>query len=115
VNGHYLRALQRYNRVLVQRNNLLRQVRERRQKAEQLEFWNEEVVRLGGYIVARRVETMAALNRDIPRIYRELAVASTISRSSYRPTSHDPAALGDDTSGLPELYAAKVKECSRAR
>jgi DNA replication and repair protein RecF len=110
VNGHYLRALQRYNRVLVQRNNLLRQVRERRQKADQLEFWNEEVVRLGGYIVARRVETMAAMNRDIPRLYRELGGSQHDLALVYRPTSHDPAALGDDTSGLPELYAARVNE-----
>ena len=110
MNGHYLRALQRYNRVLVQRNNLLRQVRERRQKADQLEFWNEEVVRLGGYIVARRVETMTAMNRDIPRLYRELGGSQHDLALVYRPTSHDPAALGDDTSGLPELYAAKVKE-----
>jgi len=45
-----------------------------------------------------------------PRIYRELGGSQHDLALIYRPTSHDPAALGDDTSGLPELYAAKVKE-----
>lgn len=110
VNGHYLRGLQRFNRVLVQRNTLLRQVRERRQRQDQLAYWNEEVVKLGSYLVARRVETVAALNRDIGRLYRELGGSQHDLALVYRPTSHEPARLGEDTGLLPELYAEKVRE-----
>ena len=110
VNGHYLRALQRYNKVLVQRNTLLRQVRERRQRREQLDFWNEELVRLGSYIVARRVETMAALNRDLGPLYRDLGGSQHDLAVRYQPTTHDPAELGTDTSRVAELYAAKVSD-----
>lgn len=110
VNGHYLRALQRYNRVLVQRNHLLRQVRERRQPRDQLDFWNEELVRLGAFIVARRVETVAALNQDLAPLFRDLGGSQADLRLAYQPTSHDPATLGNDTGGLPELYAARVRD-----
>jgi DNA replication and repair protein RecF len=110
VNGQYLRALQRYNRVLVQRNNLLRQVRERRQPRDQLEFWNDELVRLGAFIVARRVETVATLNRDVAPLFRDLGGSQHDLALDYQPTSHDPAALGADTSGLAGLYAARVRD-----
>jgi DNA replication and repair protein RecF len=110
VNGHYLRALQRYNRVLVQRNHLLRQVRERRQPRDQLDFWNEELVRLGSFIVGRRVETVAALNKDLAPLFRDLGGSQADLTLAYQPTSHDPAALGPDTSGLAELYAARVRD-----
>jgi DNA replication and repair protein RecF len=110
VNGHYLRALQRYNRVLVQRNHLLRQVRERRQPRDQLDFWNEELVRLGSFIVARRVETVAALNLDLAPLFRDLGGSQADMRLAYQPTSHDPSALGADTGGLAALYAARVRE-----
>lgn len=110
VNGHYLRALQRYNKVLVQRNTLLRQVRERRQRREQLDFWNEELVKLGAYVVARRVETIAALNGDLAPLFRELGGSQHDLAVQYQPTTHDPAELGDDTAKLAELYTVRVAE-----
>jgi DNA replication and repair protein RecF len=110
VNGHYLRALQRFNRVLVQRNHLLRQVRERRQPRDQLDYWNEELIRLGSFVVARRVETVAALNKDLAPLFRDLGGSQADLALAYQPTSHDPAALGGDTAGLQDLYAARVKE-----
>ena len=110
VNNHYLRALQRYNKVLVQRNTLLRQVRERRQRREQLDFWNEELVKLGTYVVARRVETIAALNSDLAPLFRDLGGSQHDLAVHYQPTTHDPAELGTDTSRLAELYTARVAE-----
>ena len=110
VNGHYLRALQRYNKVLIQRNTLLRQVRERRQRRDQLDFWNEELVKLGAYVVARRVETVGALNEDLAPLFRDLGGSQHDLSVSYQPTTHDPAELGADTSRLAELYTAKVAD-----
>jgi DNA replication and repair protein RecF len=113
VNGHYLRALQRFNRVLVQRNTLLRQVRERRQPRTALEFWSQELIRLGSYVVARRLETVELLNRDMAPLFRELGGSQHDLRLCYLPTSHDPAALGADLAelgDLPAQYAARVEE-----
>lgn len=110
VNGQYLRSLQRYNKVLVQRNTLLRQVRERRQRREHLDFWNEELVRLGAYVVARRVETIGAINRDLAPLFRDLGGSQHDLAVHYQPTTHDPAELGGDTGRVAELYAARVGE-----
>ena len=110
VDGHYLRALQRYNKVLVQRNTLLRQVRERRQRREALDFWNEELVRLGTYVVARRVETIAAMNRDLAQLYRELGGSQDDLAVEYRPTAHAPTDPVPDRAQLAELYTARVGE-----
>ncbi|OGO05469.1 MAG: hypothetical protein A2Y60_04475 [Chloroflexi bacterium RBG_13_54_9] len=57
----YLRSLQSYNRVILQRNHLLRLIREGRAKSNQLAFWDEELVKTGSYIIVQRQHTVAAL------------------------------------------------------
>src|SRR5205085_1924704 len=57
----HLRALQRYNRVLLQRNQVLRLVRERRQPPGALEPWTEQMVSWGSQILAQRL----AMLRDL--------------------------------------------------
>ena len=110
VSGQYLRALQRYNKVLVQRNTLLRQVRERRQRRESLDFWNEELIRLGAQVVARRVETLAALNRDLGPLYRDLGGGQHDLAVCYQPTTHDPTDSCMDPVAVAERYTAKVAD-----
>ena len=112
VNGHYLRALQRYNKVLVQRNTLLRQVRERRQRREQLDFWNEELVRLGAYIVARRIETVAAINRDLAPLFRELGGSQhdLARRATSRPPTTRPSSAEDTGRGWPSCTPPGSRE-----
>lgn len=69
----YLRALQRYQRVLEQRNSLLRKLQERRGKANELDFWDEELAVAGALIVNRRAEAIRDLARDASARYAELA------------------------------------------
>lgn len=61
VDRGYLRTLQRYQRVLTQRNHLLRLVRDGRSIPDELDFWDEELVREGSAVVARRQEVMEHL------------------------------------------------------
>jgi DNA replication and repair protein RecF len=61
VHPSYYRALQRYNKVLLQRNSLLRQIREHRQPAATLHFWNEQMVEHGTVVVTQRAEAVAHL------------------------------------------------------
>ncbi|MCA9847018.1 MAG: DNA replication/repair protein RecF [Dehalococcoidia bacterium] len=69
----YLRALQRYQRVLEQRNSLLRKLQERRGRADELDFWDEELATAGALIVNRRAEAIRDLARDAQARYGELA------------------------------------------
>ena len=59
----YCRALSRYNRVVTQRNALLRQVRDGRPNGPQRDYWDAELVRLGTLVLARRQEAVATLDR----------------------------------------------------
>lgn len=61
VHPSYYRALQGYNKVVLQRNSLLRQVRERQQPPETLLYWNEKMVEYGTLLVAQRAEAVAHL------------------------------------------------------
>ena len=74
----YLRALQRYQRVVTQRNYLLKAVREGRAQASELDFWDEELFAAGGYIVLRRRDTVAALSGLAAPIQADLAGGETL-------------------------------------
>ena len=70
----YLRALQRYARVLEQRNSLLRRLNERGGRGlDQLDFWDDELAEAGALILARRADAVRALARDAADRYAELA------------------------------------------
>jgi len=57
----YYRALQSYNKVLVQRNSLLRGIRDRVQPPETLAFWDGKLVEYGATVVVQRAEALAYL------------------------------------------------------
>lgn len=67
LDGHYLRALSRYNRVLSQRNSLLKSLSRERVAPDsdtavaQLAFWDEELVAFGSAIVAHRARVVRRL------------------------------------------------------
>ena len=67
VDRTYLRALQRYGRVLLQRNHLLRQIREEPHRADELAIWDEQLVDLGLYLVQQRAKGLRELD-DLSRM-----------------------------------------------
>ena len=54
VDSAYLKALQRYQKVTTQRNNMLRLIRERRAGIDELHFWDERLCEEGAIIIERR-------------------------------------------------------------
>lgn len=91
----YLRGLQRYQRVIQQRNRLLRMLREGRAKQEELAFWDDELVREGAWVTWRRHEVMVELGQLCTQHHRELGGPEECLQMEYRPS----VPLGD---GLPE-------------
>ena len=92
----YLKGLQRYNRVVQQRNQLLRLLREGRAEGEELAFWNDELVREGAWITWRRHEAMSQLIPACVRHHEDLSGLGEKLEVEYRPN----VLLG---SGLEEL------------
>ena len=90
IDPRYCRTLQKYNRVLTQRNHLLRTLRERERDLDQLLFWDRSLVENGAYLVARRQEVIGELDRLAQAIHLELTGQKERLRLRYEP-SFDPS------------------------
>ncbi len=81
----YLKGLQRYNKVVQQRNHLLRLLREGRADGDELAFWDDELVREGAWITWRRHETMRKLTPACIRHHEDLSGPDEDLEVEYRP------------------------------
>ena len=82
----YLSALQRYQRVVYQRNHLLRMLREGRSAPDELRYWDDELVAHGKYVMARRMGTVRRLSELAGPIHRELTGDGESLELIYRPS-----------------------------
>lgn len=70
----YLKALRRYQRIITQRNYLLRQARDGNSHiAQELRFWNEELAKNGAIVVEHRIRAMNFLSTRASLNYRNLS------------------------------------------
>lgn len=58
VDRGYLRAMQRYAKVLQQRNSLLKRIQAREANSAELNFWDQELAHAGGVIFQARAEAL---------------------------------------------------------
>jgi DNA replication and repair protein RecF len=72
VDRAYTRAMQRYSRVLQQRNSLLRQIQAREASSRELGFWDQELAHAGGVIMKARAETLGFLGQAAESHLRSL-------------------------------------------
>jgi DNA replication and repair protein RecF len=75
VDEQYSAARSRYERVLVQRNHLLKRVRDGEAQAEELGFWTEELSKDGALIMQRRAAALAEISDSAADYHRALAEA----------------------------------------
>lgn len=102
VDPHYVRALSRYQRVLTQRNALLRQLRDRRLPAGQLGYWTEQVVALGSELIVGRGQAVTTLNSSLADVHPRLVDDRTPLGIVYRSSVTElPSALADDSATVP--------------
>ncbi len=86
----YCRALSRYNRVVTQRNALLRQVREGRPNGTQRDYWDDELVRLGSQVLARRLQVVDQLGRLAAEIHPTVTGAAEDLALRYQSSCGEP-------------------------
>ena len=73
VDREYAVARSRYERVLDQRNHLLKRIREGEARAEELGFWDEELCRTGAVVLQRRAVELAEVRELASGFHRSLA------------------------------------------
>ncbi|MDI3548520.1 MAG: replication and repair protein RecF [Halanaerobiales bacterium] len=61
VSSYYYYLLHKYNHVLKQRNNLLKDIRDGKGNKELLEIWDEKLVELGSKVILKRMEVVEKL------------------------------------------------------
>ncbi len=81
----YVRASQRYNRVLQQRNSLLRKLQERRGQLDELAFWDDELSEAGATIIRARQRALERLGSDAAGRYPELGSEGETLDIRYQP------------------------------
>ncbi|HLZ07438.1 MAG TPA: DNA replication/repair protein RecF [Chloroflexota bacterium] len=100
----YCRGLAHYNRVLIQRNHLLRSVRDRGPKIEELHFWDDELVDAGSYLVWRRRSTVAELAVVAQESYATLSRTAEDLTVGYRTNVFAPGE--SEYSSIEDIRAA---------
>jgi DNA replication and repair protein RecF len=99
-NHRYVRTLQRYNRIVTQRNHLLRQIAGGQARSDELAYWDEQLVDLGTYIVTARQQALLLLDGMARDINGQLTAGRERLRLVYRCTldlNGDIAATFRDT------------------
>lgn len=69
----YYRQLAKYNRIVAQRNMLLKKIRERRAKADLLESWDAQLAVAAGEIVKKRLDAVKKLNMLANLMHRRIS------------------------------------------
>ncbi len=95
--------------MLLQRNQVLRQVRERRQPPSALDPWTEQLVELGTVILHQRLGMLAAVDARARGIFRDLSGLEPDLRLVYRSTVLE----GERAEGVPALVG--IRECFAQR
>jgi DNA replication and repair protein RecF len=105
----YLRSLQRYNRVLLQRNHLLRQIQENKAQSGELEFWDTELVQSGCYLVERRHSLIESIDNLAREVHLGLSGGAERLQVVYQPST----GTGDTSSDLERLFRKALHHSKR--
>lgn len=104
VDRTYLQAIDTYEKVLPQRNALLRRIAEKRASVDELNYWDEQIISAGSVIVAGRQRFLRELEHNAQRVHYDLTGnAETLKlryQPSFAPTSDGNGQLSFDALGL---------------
>jgi len=79
----YLRNLQQYNKVIVQRNSLLRMIKEHRSGQDELEFWDDQLIEAGTYIIEQRLQNVEKTSVIASHIHQQLTNGTEVLEAVY--------------------------------
>lgn len=95
----YARALGEYSQALSQRNALLKALNENGGNGNQLEVWDEALVKFGSQIILWRIQAVQEIERLASRVHHELTRGTEILRLAYEP-AYDPLPKPNGQLGL---------------
>jgi DNA replication and repair protein RecF len=109
----YAAARSRYDRVITQRNHLLKRIRDGEANAEELTFWDDELSKDGGLLMQRRAFALAEVGALAAEHHRTLAPDEALN-VGYEPRLEvQPDALSSDEQFGAALGEALTRGLSR--
>jgi DNA replication and repair protein RecF len=112
---HYVRTLSRYNKLVQQRNSLLRAWRERRRPLravdDELGYWDQELAAAGGYLLAERLRAVDDLNAIIGPLFCDITGTSQPLVIHYQASFETESASSSDD--LAQQMAASLRSLRR--
>jgi DNA replication and repair protein RecF len=109
VTSRYSTARSRFDRVLTQRNSLLKRIREGAATADELEFWDDQLATDGAVILHSRASAVTEMAEMATEVHAGLAPGERL-EVEYLPRlepARELAALAEDE--VKELYARVLK------
>jgi DNA replication and repair protein RecF len=94
IDRDYYDALDRYERVLPQRNALLRRIAEKQAGVSELAYWDEQLITTGSVIIAGRQRFLRELEVDAQKAHHDLTGDKETLTLQYQP-NFNPTAEGD--------------------
>ncbi len=86
LNQWYLIYLSNYNKILMQRNNLLKQVGYNKKLMETMEVWDSQLLEYGTHIIKARANFLEELNLLVGGIHERLSGGKETLTVSYEPS-----------------------------
>lgn len=86
VDRGYLRAMQKYQKVLQQRNSLLKRIQSREANAHELNFWDQELAHAGGLIAWARADALGHIVPQAMMQMERLSDGLETLQMTYRPS-----------------------------
>lgn len=118
----YAHTLARYNKIVSQRNHLLRRLRDEGGDPAELVFWDDQLVEYGAAIVAYRLRATSRLGERARTVHADLTGGTEILSLSYAssvlkgPAAERVLQLSlDRPDQLPPLSREQIEEVFRAR
>ena len=86
LNKLYVHSLVQYNKVVAQRNKLLKELAFRPEYEETLDVWDKQMIRYGGQVIRFREEFIRQLNEMISDIHMQLSGKEETLKIFYEPS-----------------------------
>jgi DNA replication and repair protein RecF len=104
----YAAARSRYERLMTQRNSLLKRIREGEAHAEELTFWDDELSKDGGLLMARRSAALTDIGTIAAEHHRALAQEETL-EVHYEPRLDAVPAQGSPLDQFADAFSEALR------
>jgi len=104
----YCHNLANYNRVVSQRNNLLKAVRDQKESPELLDVWDMQLVEFGSHIIKKRAEVIQKIEPLARSIHRKITAGREELNLSYIPSVD--VNKGTEGTSMEDYFLQRLKE-----